>query len=123
MSWRKLAGSPFETYKKDAVASNGMVTTNHPMGSAAGLEMLAMGGNAMDAAVASVFALSVVEPMMVGIFGAGFINYYDASSGAFVNIDNYSVAPAAATPDMYETVSDTWPDYNGDSRPRQSGGL
>ena len=101
----------FETYKKEAVASNGMVATNHPLGSAAGLEMLAMGGNAMDAAVASVFALSVVEPMMVGIFGAGFINYYDASSGEFVNIDNYSVAPAAAAPDMYETVSDTWPDY------------
>ena len=111
MSWRELAGSPFETYKKDAVASSGMVATNHPLGSAAGLEMLAMGGNAMDAAVASVFALSVVEPMMVGIFGAGFINYYDASSGEFVNIDNYSVAPAAATPDMYETISDTWPDY------------
>ena len=111
MSWRVRAGSAFETYKKDAVASGGMVATNHPMGSAAGLEMLAMGGNAMDAAVASVFALSVVEPMMVGIFGAGFINYYDAASGEFVNIDNYSVAPAAATPDMYETVSDTWPDY------------
>ena len=111
MSWKKLAGSPFKTYKKEAVGSNGMVATNHPLGSAAGLEMLAMGGNAMDAAVASVFALSVVEPMMVGIFGAGFINYYDAASGDFVNIDNYSVAPAAAAPDMYETVSDTWPDY------------
>ena len=111
MSWMKFAGSPFETYKKEAVASNGMVATNHPLGSAAGMEMLAMGGNAMDAAVASVFALSVVEPMMVGIFGAGFINYYDATSGEFVNIDNYSVAPAAAVPDMYETVSDTWPDY------------
>ena len=111
MSWRKPAGSPFETYKRDAVASSGMVATNHPLGSAAGLEMLAMGGNAMDAAVASVFALSVVEPMMVGIFGAGFINYYDASSGKFVNIDNYSVAPMAATPDMYRTVSDAWPDY------------
>ena len=111
MSWEKLAGSRFETYKKEAVASNGMVATNHPLGSAAGLEMLAMGGNAMDAAVAAVFALSVVEPMMVGIFGAGFINYYDAASGEFVNIDNYSVAPAAAAPDMYETVSDTWPDY------------
>ena len=111
MSWKKLAGSPFETYKKEAVASNGMVATNHPLGSAAGMETLAMGGNAMDAAVASAFALSVVEPMMVGIFGAGFINYYDASSGEFVNIDNYSVAPATAAPDMYETVSDTWPDY------------
>ena len=120
-SYRKFGGAecpggirraaPFETYKKEAVGSKGMVATNHPLGSAAGLEMLAMGGNAMDAAVASVFALSVVEPMMVGIFGAGFINYYDASNEEFVNIDNYSVAPAAAAPDMYETVSDTWPDY------------
>ena len=111
MSWKKNAGSPFETYKHDAVATNGMVSTNHPLGSAAGLEMLAMGGNAMDAAVASAFALSVVEPMMIGIFGAGFINFYNASDGEFVNIDNYSVAPHAATPDMYETISDTWPDY------------
>ncbi len=111
MSWKKNAGSVFETYKRDAVATNGMVATNHPLGSAAGLEMLAMGGNAIDAAVASAFALSVVEPMMVGIFGAGFINFYNASDGTFVNIDNYSVAPAAATPDMYETVSDAWPNY------------
>ncbi len=111
MSWKKFAGSSFETYKRDAIASRGMVATNHPMGSVAGLEMLAMGGNAMDAAIASAFALSVVEPMMVGIFGAGFINYYDASAKEFVNIDNYSVAPAAAAPDMYQTVSDTWPDY------------
>ena len=43
MSWEKLAGSRFETYKKEAVASNGMVATNHPLGSAAGLETLAMG--------------------------------------------------------------------------------
>ncbi len=37
MSWKKFAGSPFETYKRDAVASNGMVATNHPLGSVAGL--------------------------------------------------------------------------------------
>ena len=111
MSWKRSAGSKFETYKQDAVATNGMVSTNHPMGSAAGLEMLTMGGNAMDAAMAAAFALSVVEPMMIGIFGAGFINFYDASAGEFVNIDNYSVAPAAASADMYRTVSDTWPDY------------
>ena len=111
MTWKKNASYPFETFKHDAVATNGMVSTNHPLGSAAGLEMLAMGGNAMDAAVASAFALSVVEPMMIGIFGAGFINFYNASDNEFVNIDNYSVAPQAATPDMYETISDAWPDY------------
>ena len=88
-----------------------MVASNHPLASAAGVEMLAMGGNAMDAAIATAFALTVVEPMMVGIFGAGFVNYYDAGTGDVVNIDNYSVAPRAATADLYEPVSDTWPDY------------
>jgi gamma-glutamyltranspeptidase/glutathione hydrolase len=87
-----------------------MVVTNHPLGSAAGAEMLAMGGNAIDAAIAAVFALSVVEPAMVGPFGAGFINLRLANGEHHV-VDNYSVAPAAARPDMYRPVSDSWPDY------------
>jgi len=87
-----------------------MVVSNHPMGSSAGAEMLAMGGYAVDAAVATVFALSVVEPMMVGPFGAGFVNLHTSTSESVV-IDNYATAPAAATPDMYRPVSDTWPDY------------
>jgi gamma-glutamyltranspeptidase/glutathione hydrolase len=88
-----------------------MVAANHPLAATAGLEMLAMGGNAIDAAVATAFALTVVEPMMVSIFGAGFVNFYDASTGNIVIVDNYTTAPAAATPDMYTPVSDTWPDY------------
>lgn len=86
------------------------MVTNHPLGSAAGAEMLAAGGNAIDAAVASLFALTVVEPMMVGIFGAG-MSTIRRADGSHHFINNYSVAPAAATPDMYRTVSDTWPDY------------
>ena len=109
--WRDRAGSPFTPFKKSAAGSRGMVASNHPMASAAGAEMLAMGGNAVDAAVATAFALTVVEPMMVGIFGAGMVNYYDASSGESITIDNYAVAPAAASERMYEPVSDTWPDY------------
>jgi gamma-glutamyltranspeptidase/glutathione hydrolase len=108
--WRANAGTTFETFKQPAVASRGMVVTNHPMGSAAGLEMLSMGGNAIDAAIGAVFALSVVEPMMVGPFGGGYINLRTAD-GESVCIDNYTLAPSAATPDMYRPVSDTWPDY------------
>jgi len=108
--WQATAGTTFETFKQPAVGSAGMVVTNHPLGSAAGLEMLAMGGNAVDAAIAAVFALSVVEPMMVGPMGGGYINL-GMADGTSLCIDNYSLAPASATPDMYTPVSDTWPDY------------
>ena len=108
--WRSRAGTTFETFKQPATGTKGMVSTNHPLGSAAGLEMLAMGGNAVDAAIAAVFALSVVEPMMVGPLGGGYINVAMAD-GTSRCVDNYTIAPGAATPDMYTPVSDTWPDY------------
>jgi gamma-glutamyltranspeptidase/glutathione hydrolase len=108
--WRDRAGTTFTPYKQPATGSQGMVSTNHPLGSAAGLEMLAMGGNAVDAAIAAVFALSVVEPMMVGPLGGGYINLRKAD-GTSLCIDNYTMAPGTATPDMYTPVSDTWPDY------------
>src|SRR5215471_500790 len=95
-AWRDKAGSLFTPEKHEAVTSRGMVAANHPLAAAAGLEMLGMGGNAIDAAVATVFALTVVEPMMVSIFGAGFVNFYEASTGNIVIVDNYTVAPAAA---------------------------
>ena len=98
------------TEKRPATASRGMVVTNHPLGSAAGVEMLAAGGNAVDAAIAALFALTVVEPMMVGIFGAG-MTHLRLADGRHLVIDNYTTAPAAARPDMYRPVSDAWPDY------------
>ncbi|HSE05987.1 MAG TPA: gamma-glutamyltransferase [Methylomirabilota bacterium] len=98
------------TEKRPATASRGMVVTNHPLGSAAGAEMLAAGGNAVDAAIGALFALTVVEPMMVGIFGAG-MAHLRLADGRHLVIDNYTTAPAAARPDMYRPVSDTWPDY------------
>lgn len=102
--WRARAGTHFQTSKQAAVASEVMVAANHPLASAAGLEMVARGGNAVDAAIATAFALTVVEPMMVSIFGAGMILLRDGATGEIVNIDNYAVAPAAARPDLYQPV-------------------
>jgi len=101
----------FSTYKQEVVGSKGVVASNHPLASLAGIEMLTAGGNAIDAAIATMFALSVVEPMMVGITGAGFINYYNSRDKSSVTIDNYCTAPLAATEDMFVPVSNEWPDY------------
>ena len=87
-----------------------MIVTNNPYGSAAGAEIFSAGGNAIDAAIASLFTLTVVEPMMVGIFGAG-ISTIRQADGKYSTINNYTTAPAAADASMYKTKSNHWPDY------------
>ena len=100
----------FTCEKRPAVGSRAMVVTNHPLASAAGAEMLLGGGNAVDAAVASLFALTVVEPMMVGVLGGG-IAHIRLAGGRHVVLDALSTAPADAHGAMYETVSDELPRY------------
>jgi len=80
-----------------------MVTSNHPLASLAGNELLVRGGNAIDAAIGTMFALSVVEPMMTTIFGAGFINIRLAD-GTCTTIDNYATVPAGATAAMFTPI-------------------
>lgn len=91
--------------KKPATGSRGMVVTNHPLASSAGAQMLLAGGNAIDAAVASLFALTVAEPMMVGVLGGG-LSHIRLADGRHVVIDNLSTAPGRATADMYDCLSD-----------------
>ena len=110
MAWRDRAGSFFACEKTAVTASRGMVVTNHPLASAAAIEMLAAGGNAIDATVSALFTLTVVEPMMVGIFGGGTAVIHLAD-GREIVLDGLSTAPAITRPDSYTPISDTWPDY------------
>lgn len=98
--WRCRGGTTFRCEKQPVTATRGMVITNHPLASAAGAEMLAAGGNAIDAAIAAFFALTVVEPMMVGILGGG-IAHIRLADGRHVVIDNQSMAPLATGPTTY----------------------
>ncbi len=90
----------FKCEKAPAVGSRGMVVTNHPLASAAGAEMLAAGGNAIDAAVAAQFTLTVVEPMMIGLIGGGTAHIRTAD-GVHRVIDGMSAVPLAGRADMY----------------------
>lgn len=79
----------------------GMVATSHPLASLVGARILQQGGNAVDAAVAIQFALNVVEPMMSGIGGGGFMMIYLAKENKVVVIDYREQAPAGAKPTMF----------------------
>lgn len=98
--WRQRAGTLFDTEKQPARGSAGMVVTNHPLASAAGAEMLAAGGNAVDAAVAALFTLTVVEPMMVGILGGGFA-HLRLADGQQTVLEGQGRCPLAVGPDTF----------------------
>lgn len=94
---------PLPLRKGEVVATRGVVAANHPLAGAAGIEMLGRGGNAIDAAVATLFALTVVEPMMVSIFGGGFFTIRSAD-GRVTTLDNFARCPGNATETMFTPV-------------------
>jgi len=81
----------------------GLVVAAHPLASKAGARILAQGGNAADALVATAFTLAVVEPHSSGLGGGGFAMYFDARTRAVTLLDFRETAPGAFTPALFET--------------------
>jgi gamma-glutamyltranspeptidase / glutathione hydrolase len=77
------------------------VTAGHPLGASVGAEVLRRGGNAVDAAVATAFAMAVVEPFMSCLAGGGSMLIHRPRAGASVAIDFNVEAPRRARADMY----------------------
>ena len=84
-----------------AVGTGGAVATVDLDATQVGLDVLAAGGNAADAAVAAAAALGVTEPYSAGIGGGGFFVYYDAATGEVSTIDGRETAPLAMGADAF----------------------
>src|SRR5512143_4025066 len=89
----------FHSRRSPVYGRHGIVATSQPLATAAGLEILARGGNAADAAVAAGAALNVTEPGSTGIGGDMFALFYSAEIGRVTALNGSGRAPAALTLD------------------------
>lgn len=94
---------------RPVTAKNGMVVAQERLAAKVGADVMARGGNAVDAAVATGFAMAVTYPRAGNIGGGGFMVIHSAVTGEDITIDYRETAPAAATRDMF-LGSDGQPD-------------
>ncbi|NOT52735.1 MAG: gamma-glutamyltransferase [Chitinophagaceae bacterium] len=96
--------TPINTYNysspKKIIATQGAVVSAHPLASKVGIEILKMGGNAIDAAIATQLALAVVYPQAGNLGGGGF-TVARLADGKEITIDYREMAPGNANRDMY----------------------
>ena len=76
------------------VGQRGVVTSAHPLATQAGMRILAQGGNAIDAVVATAATLGVVELQSSGAGGAGILTLYMASRGELMTLDFWATTPS-----------------------------
>ena len=86
---------------RPVTAKHGMVVAQERLAAKVGADVMARGGNAVDAAVATGFAMAVTYPRAGNIGGGGFMVIHSAATGEDITIDYRETAPAAATRDMF----------------------
>ena len=101
------ANSPVAKAPVSSSAAKPFVIAANPLAAKAGIEVLARGGSAVDAAIAVQAMLSLVEPQSSGLGGGAFMTYFDAGSGKVRIYDGREVAPAQASPTMFLDAAGT----------------
>ena len=98
-----LAGSctTISTAQAPDTKEQAFVIAANPLAARAGMDVLARGGSAVDAAIAVQAMLSLVEPQSSGLGGGAFLHHYDAASRKLTIYDGRETAPAQATPGMF----------------------
>ena len=91
----------YDTLHHPVIARQGMVVSQRKIASQVGADILAQGGNAVDAAVATGFALAVTLPRAGNLGGGGFMLVYLADTGKTLALDYREMAPALASRDMF----------------------
>ncbi|RMB08020.1 gamma-glutamyltranspeptidase/glutathione hydrolase [Eilatimonas milleporae] len=91
----------YRSAQHPVLAENGMVVSQDGFASQAGLEVLRAGGNAIDAAVATGFALAVTHPQAGNLGGGGFLLAYIAAEDRVIALDYREMAPKGASRDMF----------------------
>lgn len=114
-----LAHQTWAITKPQVESAGGIVAAQHPDAAQVGADVLSAGGNAMDAAVATAIALSVVEPWLSGLGGGGFL-LHASPDGTVDSLDFNLRAPAATDPADYPLSGGVggdwfnWPSVQGD---------
>src|SRR5687767_4855699 len=94
-------GARAGSYRPVVAARNGMVAAGHPLAAQAGVQILAAGGTAIDAAIAVAATLNVVEPHMSGVGGDGFFMIYRADRREVACVNGTGPSPRAASRERY----------------------
>ena len=84
--------------RSNVISQQGIVATSQVLASAAGAQILAKGGSAVDAAIAANAVLGVTEPLMTGLGGDLFVIYREAKTGQLVGLNSSGAAPKALSP-------------------------